>query len=915
VIGKRDFAEMSPFGEIMPTVVAKPGGVVVDRSVSPGRAYVYDPTNSRILGINLAKCYAQPYACSPDIVIGQPSGYDYGACNLDNSFQFYPERSPATASTLCGLDDGTLSPAESLSFAGMYVDSQGNLYVPDRFNNRVLKYISPFTTDTIADEVIGQENFSGVYCNKANNRDAMPTNSSLCLPGEGADSGAGVALDSAGNLWIADNQNNRVLRFPKNSVTGKLSKYADIVLGQRNFTTKVYGAAMNQLIAPTSLRFSPAGELYVADGGNRRVLVFSPPFSSGMSAYRTFGEFQGVNPAHIGEVDPSGAGLWINNLSNGDVVLYGWDGVTIKKILRGFQEDHAGSLGIDTLGNVLPAIAYVRGDVAIYNNPLANASLIISSPTRYMFSPQQSGVSTVSGRRLTTAFAGLSVVANQLVVSDKCRILFWNNLDTLTNGKPADGFVGVRDFSSFTHPDSGCFYNIKADQNNRIWIAQGQRFSVYQAPLTIGSKPIKIFNFPLNVLGGGQITSAEAMMIAPTANSEFVWITQTLNNRVLRIRDPLGANPVVDVILGQRDIYGTTCNRGLVPNSALGTDMVPELDMLCRPGLLSIDKYNNLFVSDHSLEVEGNFRLLMFSSSKFPQSSSLILAPSADKSFPKQQSPGQNHATWETAFDSKNRMVVGYNLYVDGPFLGYYNNPLGSSINPDGYFKDYFSSPYSAVFDKFDNLYVMDHTRTRVLIYKNPFNNTVNAVPDPVIPEVTTIRARIAQGSDDATSECNLDLFANELYLGKYAQSSCNKSFVAAVRFQNINIPRGAIITNAVIFFKPSDGDAKLNLVIKGIANDNAATFSSANDPAKALKTSTTVNFILDYPWYAYPYVDSMPKVTSIVQEIVNRPGWQSGNSIAFTIENAGSTSFRRMQAYDYNPDEAPDLWVQYRMP
>ena len=80
-------------------------------------------------------------------------------------------------------------------------------------------------------------------------------------------------------------------------------------------------------------------------------------------------------------------------------------------------------------------------------------------------------------------------------------------------------------------------------------------------------------------------------------------------------------------------------------------------------------------------------------------------------------------ATWEPAFDSTNRMVVGYNSYMAPRFVGYYDDPLGSSTTPTGFLNDLGSMPYAATFDENDNLYVADLNRNRVLIYWNPFNN------------------------------------------------------------------------------------------------------------------------------------------------------------------------------------------------
>src|SRR5215831_5367803 len=56
-VGRRDFTEITP-REVVPDKVSAPGGVIVDTTVSPGRAYVWDSGNNRILGLDLSTCYA-----------------------------------------------------------------------------------------------------------------------------------------------------------------------------------------------------------------------------------------------------------------------------------------------------------------------------------------------------------------------------------------------------------------------------------------------------------------------------------------------------------------------------------------------------------------------------------------------------------------------------------------------------------------------------------------------------------------------------------------------------------------------------------------------------------------------------------------------------------------------------------------
>ena len=258
ILGKPDFSEISP-NEVVPHKVFNPGGVLVDRSVDPGRAYVWDSGNSRILGIDLAKCYAGEGPCSADVVLGQPSGYDHSACNGDGGFQNFPSRALAGPDTLCGMPDTALSPSEEHTYVTMAVNDDGDLFVPDSHNNRLLKYESPFENDTIADQVWGQDDFTGILCNQGNL--AAPTAETLCFHSYTNRLrlnryGNGAAVDGEGNLWVADGGNNRVLRFPFDPSTGEAAKTANLVLGQPGFTTASPGTNFNRMHAPSAVAIS-----------------------------------------------------------------------------------------------------------------------------------------------------------------------------------------------------------------------------------------------------------------------------------------------------------------------------------------------------------------------------------------------------------------------------------------------------------------------------------------------------------------------------------------------------------------------------------------------------------------------------------------------------------------------------------
>jgi hypothetical protein len=122
----------------------------------------------------------------------------------------------------------------------------------------------------------------------------------------------------------------------------------------------------------------------------------------------------------------------------------------------------------------------------------------------------------------------------------------------------------------------------------------------------------------------------------------------------------------------------------------------------------------------------------MFASSTFQSTpSSLVFAPNATKEFPR----SQQFATWEAAFDSTNRMVIGYSPYIGKPRrVDFFNNPTGASTAPDGQLNDFDAWPIAATFDSQDNLYVYEANRGQVRIYKTPFSQSISTTaPTPVI--------------------------------------------------------------------------------------------------------------------------------------------------------------------------------------
>lgn len=717
VLGQRDFTESWP-GWINPQRVSTPGGAVVERDTTgstKGKAWIYSGGENRIVGVDLDNCPPASGECTAVKVIGQPSLTDYGACNLDFSFQFYPNRVPASASTLCAVNESVLSTAEHLSYVGMY-SKAGKLYVPDLSNHRVLIYYDPWNTDSVADEVIGQDDFTGNLCNKSAAGGVDPNASSLCLGQRHDDSalvgnrhGSGVALDNSGNLWVADSSNHRVLRFPKQT-DGKIVKTADIVLGQPDFTSGYLkaGSTLDKMKNPNSLRFDPSGNLYVSDNGNKRILKFavSEQKIGGTGAF--FAGADDWTNVYIGELDTTNSGIWLSGERPFNVALYGFDGA-LKKTIATSNQRTVGSIGL------------AKDGALIITSP-TQGTLYISNPlTKTIYDKQIFTTSNVNNNRLLNP-GGIAIAANQLFVADNCRIMVWNDPASATNGKAADFYIGP---SSFTTCVSTFRSSKLSADSTHLYVRTREGVRIYQLPIS-GNNPTPVKTLTNNLVTiSGETTSLgfdydalDDVKPQQLGGQTYLWIADISNNRVLRLKDPLGT-PKVDMVLGQADINGKACNRG--------GEM--SLNTVCNPGSLGVDKSNNLYVGDHALETLGNHRILVYSPSSLLTGNTTVVGDiAAFKEFPYSVHP---HAAFGMAFDSQNHMVFGVNSYFNPRFIPYYLNPLDPAAKqPDGYFEDFTSITFGVAFDPQDNLYVSDLNRGKIYIYKKPFAEPVgNTAP------------------------------------------------------------------------------------------------------------------------------------------------------------------------------------------
>jgi CSLREA domain-containing protein len=134
---------------------------------------------------------------------------------------------------------------------------------------------------------------------------------------------------------------------------------------------------------------------------------------------------------------------------------------------------------------------------------------------------------------------------------------------------------------------------------------------------------------------------------------------------------------------------------------------------------------------------------------------------------------------------------------------------------------------------------------------------------------------------------------------------------VVALRFQQVPVPPGSTITRASIRFVAERARTEpTSLRFAAEASDNASPVLWADYNISSRPTTAASVAWSNIPaWMAAGVLHETPDLSSIVQEVVNRPGWRDGNALLFTITGEGR---RIAAAYDREPNLVPVLYLEY---
>ncbi len=168
----------------------------------------------------------------------------------------------------------------------------------------------------------------------------------------------------------------------------------------------------------------------------------------------------------------------------------------------------------------------------------------------------------------------------------------------------------------------------------------------------------------------------------------------------------------------------------------------------------------------------------------------------------------------------------------------------------------------------------------------------------------------IASQNDDVDEESGTT--GNPLGQVQHPFTSSSWS-INGYRFQNIEVPQGATITNAYMQFTGAGTyGGTPSSMIKAVASDDFPAWTLVNSEVSSQTFVPATKLWTLKPW-KNKFIYNTPDISNVVQQVINRAGWLEGNSLAIVTTSTGGGSNHR--SYSSSHSRGPQLIIEYSAP
>ena len=355
---------------------------------------------------------------------------------------------------------------------GIALDSAGNLYIADQLNQRI-REVKAGTISTVAGD--GTPGYTGDT--------AAATSAELDDP-------SGIAVDSSGNLYIADTSNHVIRKV----AGGTITTYAGTNVSGG---TGDHGLAIDaQLANPTGLTLDAAGNLYIADTGNSRIRIVTK--ATGDITSLSTGNFILSSPKGVA-VDAAG-NVYIADTNNSRVLKVAPRGSITKTTtvagtsVIGFSGDggpatsaqlaYPSSLAVDAAGNIYIADSYNQRIRRV-----SAATGIITTVAGTKFSGYTGDGGSSTSAELSFPRVVLLDPSGNIYISDTQN----NVIRLMTPNAPSiGGVITASGFGGFTSIAPGAFIEIYGSNLAADSLNWGSSFNGVNAPTLLAGTTVTI---------------------------------------------------------------------------------------------------------------------------------------------------------------------------------------------------------------------------------------------------------------------------------------------------------------------------------------------------------------------------------------------------------------------------------------